>query len=213
MKLYDFAFSPNCRKVRAVAYELRAPLEYVHVDIVRGASRTPAFLALNPNGRVPVLVDGDFVLWESTAIVRYLVAKQGGALLAVGAREQAEVDRWLSWQLAHLGPALSKVAFERIVKRLTGQGVPDERAIEAGAVDFTKLTALLNEALDGRQYVAGPLSLADFALASHYSVASTCGLDLTPHPRVSAWLGRVLGRESMRRALADAQATVRPHAA
>jgi len=91
--------------------------------------------------------------------------------------------------------------------------VPDERAIEAGAVDFTKLTALLNEALDGRQYVAGPLSLADFALASHYSVASTCGLDLTPHPRVSAWLGRVLGRESMRRALADAQATVRPHAA
>ncbi|MEJ7729298.1 MAG: glutathione S-transferase N-terminal domain-containing protein [Polyangiaceae bacterium] len=79
MKLHDFAFSPNSRKVRAVAYELGIPLEYVHVDLVRNASRAPAFLQLNPNGRVPVLVDGDLVLWESTAILRYLSAKRGGA--------------------------------------------------------------------------------------------------------------------------------------
>jgi glutathione S-transferase len=220
MKLYDFAFSPNSRKVRAVAYELGIVLEYASVDLVKGAQRAETFLALNPNGRVPVLVDGDFVLWESTAIMRYLSAKSGGALTPSSARVQAEVDRWLAWQLAHLGPAMSKVAFERVVKKLTGQGAPDEAAILAGTTEFAKLSGILDAGLAGtagagseRQYVAGPLSIADFALASHYSLASTCGLDIVPYRRVNAWLARMLGRDSMRHALADAQAVMRPHAA
>jgi glutathione S-transferase len=213
MKLYDFAFSPNCRKVRAVAYELGIPLESIHVDLPRGGSHTPAFLAVNPNGRVPVLVDDDFVLWESTAILRYLATKAGGTLLPRDPRAQAEADRWLSWQLSHLGPAMSKVAFERIVKKLTGQGAPDEAAIAAGTADFAKLTAILDAGLDGREYLAGSLSIADFALAAHYSLASTCGLDLAPFPRVNAWLSRVLARDSMKRALADAHAVTRSNAA
>ncbi|HVY26663.1 MAG TPA: glutathione S-transferase family protein [Polyangiaceae bacterium] len=213
MKLYDFAFSPNCRKVRAVAYELGLPFEPAHVDLLRGEQKAPAFLSRNPNGRVPVLVDGDLVLWESMAILRYFSAKKGGALLPSTARGQAEVDRWLSWQLAHLGPAMSKVSFERVVKRLTNQGEPDQAAIAAGSAEFAKLTGLLDAALEGREYLAGELTLADFALAAHYSLAGVAGLDMTPFPRVNAWLARVLGRESMRRALAEAQATLRPNAA
>jgi glutathione S-transferase len=213
MKLYDFAFSPNCRKVRAVAYELGIALDPVHVDLVEGAQRQPDFLALNPNGRVPVLVDSDLVLWESTAIMRYLSARQGDTLVPSSARGRAELDRWLAWQLAHLGPAMSKVAFERIVKRLTRQGVPDEAAIAAGSAEFAKLTSTLEAALEGRDYLAGTLSLADFALASHYSLASACGLDLAPYPAVSRWLARLLGRESMKRALTEAHAIIQPHAA
>lgn len=213
MKLYDFAFSPNCRKVRAVAYELGVSLEAVHVDLVRGAQKTPAFLAINPNGRVPVLVDRDLVLWESTAIMRYLSAGHGGALIPSSARGQAEVDRWLSWQLAHLGPAMSKVAFERVVKRLTGQGVPDEAAVATGSAELAQLSAVLERALTGRSYLAEELSLADFALASHYSLAPMCGLDLSPFPELSRWLARLLARDSMERALADAQATIATHAA
>ncbi|MET0595987.1 MAG: glutathione S-transferase family protein [Polyangiaceae bacterium] len=213
MKLYDFAFSPNCRKVRAVAYELGIALESVHVDLLKGGSRTPAFLAVNPNGRVPVLVDDDFVLWESTAILRYLSAKKGGALVPTTQRGQAEVDRWLAWQLAHLGPAMSKVAFERIVKKLTGQGEPDETAVALGRAEFVKLTALLDGALETRDYLAETLSLADFALAAQYSLAPLCGLDLAPHRSVEAWLDRVLARDSMKLALADAHAVMRPHAA
>jgi glutathione S-transferase len=213
MKLYDFAFSPNCRKVRAVAYELGIAFESVHVDLVNGAAKAPAFLAMNPNGRVPVLVDGDMILWESTAIMRYLAANDGSGLVPETLRGKAEVDRWLAWQLAHLGPAMSKVAFERIVKKLTGQGAPDEAAIATGSADFAKLSALLDGALEGRDYLAGTLSLADFALAAHYSLAPVCGLPLAAFPRVNAWLARVLGRDSMKRALADAQAVVRPYAA
>src|SRR5262249_27095991 len=87
MKLYDFAFSPNCRKVRALAYELGIQLEFVPVDLPKGAQHTPAFLAINPNGRVPVLVEGELVLWESTAIVRYLAAKTGSALVPAAPRD------------------------------------------------------------------------------------------------------------------------------
>jgi glutathione S-transferase len=208
MKLYDFAFSPNCRKVRALAYELRLELEHVSVDLIQGEQRAPGFLAKNPNGRVPVLEDGDLVLWESNAILAYLAAKHGaGSLLPTEPRERAEVDRWLSWQVAHLSPSVSKVAFERIVKRLTGQGAPDQAAIDAGTSDFAKLTTVLDASLGEKEYVAGRLSIADFALAAHYSLAAPCGLDVTPHRRVNAWLGRVLARESMKRALADAQAS------
>ncbi|HSR97330.1 MAG TPA: glutathione S-transferase family protein [Kofleriaceae bacterium] len=205
MKLYDFPFSPNCRKVRAVAYELGIALDHVHVDLLTGGSRTPAYLARNPNGRVPVLEDGDLVLWESTAIIRYLAA--GSPLLPTARRAAAEVDRWISWQLAHLGPAMSKVAFEKIVKRLVPRGAPDEARIAEGTAEFDQMSAILDTALDGREHVAGPLTLADFALAAHYSLAEAAGLQqvLAKHRRVESWLARVSARDSMKRALSDAK--------
>jgi glutathione S-transferase len=210
MKLYDFPFSPNSRKVRAVAYELGVELDHVFVNLVKGESRTPAFLAKNPNGRAPVLEDGDLVLWESNAIIAYLATKNGASsLVPTDPRARAEVDRWLCWQLAHLGPAVRKVAFERIVKKLTGKGEPDQAVIDAGIEEFAECSAILEASLDRKEYVAGRLSIADFALASHYSIASTCGLDVTPYPRVNAWLGRILARDSMKRALADAQRSMR----
>lgn len=203
MQLHDFPFSPNCRKVRAVAYELGIALEMRPVNLLEGQARAPAFLALNPNGRVPVLVDGDFVLWESTAIVRYLAA--GSALIPGERRAQADCDRWTAWQLSHLGPALRTVAFERIVKPWIGRGAPDQALIDAGATEFAALTAILDGALAGRDHVAGPLTVADFALAAHYSLAAAAGLEVAPHRRVEAWLARMLERASMRRALADAR--------
>jgi glutathione S-transferase len=206
VKLYDFPFSPNCRKVRAVAYELGIALEHERVDLLAGGQRAPAFLARNPNGRVPVLEDGDLILWESTAIIRYLAA--GSPLAPSAPRAAAEVDRWIAWQLAHLAPAMSKVAFEKIVKRLVPRGAPDEARIAEGTAEFDQMSAILDAALDGREYVAGPLTLADFALAAHYSLAAAAGLEVAPHRRVESWLARVSARDSMKRALSDAQASL-----
>jgi len=213
MKLYDFAFSPNCRKVRAVAYELEIAFEPIAVSLVKGSQRAPEFLALNRNGRVPVLVDGDLVLWESTAIMRYFSNLRSGKLVPKTARGQAELDRWLSWQLAHLGPVMSAVALERVVKPVTGQGAANEAVVAKGAADFAQLSRILEAGLGEREYLAGELSVADFALASHYSLAAMCGLELSEFPRIAAWLSRMVERPSMRRALADAEATLRPDAA
>lgn len=203
MKLYDFPFSPNCRKVRAVAYEVGATFEHVPVNLIENAQRAPAFLAKNPNGRVPVLEDGDLVLWESTAIMRYLA--RGSALVPTDGRAAAEMDRWMAWQLAHVSPAMSKVALERIVKPLTGRGAPDEARAAEGVAELEALTSILDGALANRTHVAGPLSLADFSLAGHYSLARACELDLGRHRHVAAWLARICERDSMKRALSDAQ--------
>jgi len=213
MKLYDYAFSPNCRQVRAVAYELGTELEYIHVDLLKGASRRPDFLKLNPNGLVPVLADGDFLLSESTAIIRFLSAKRAGALMPATPHGRADVDRWLAWHLAHLGPAMSTVAGERILKKLAGQGTPDEATIAKGSAEFARLSAILDRALEQRGYLAGTLSVADFSLASFYSLAETCGLDVGPWRHLRTWLTRMLARPSMQRALDDARVIMSSHAA
>ena len=207
MKLYDFPFSPNSRKVRAVAYELGIELELAPVDLLKGEQRAASFLAKNPNGRVPVLEDGDLILWESTAIMHHLA--RGSALVPTAPRPAFEMHRWIAWQLAHLGPAMTKVAFERIVRPLLKLGEPDRARVAEGTAEFDGLTAILEGALGDREYVAGPLSLADFALAAHFSLAGAAGLDLARHRRVDSWLARVCARDSMKRVLAEAQASVR----
>ena len=139
MKLYQFPSSPSCLKVRAVAYELGARLELVTVNIIRRHTDAPFFRALNPNGLVPVLVDDDFVLWESNAIMTYLATTHPTpSLLSTDARERADVDRWLYWQSAHLGPALSRIAFESFVKPMTGCGTTDASAVAIARRDFAR---------------------------------------------------------------------------
>ena len=91
MKLYHHPASYHARRAVDVAREVAAPVERVLVDLMTGAHRQPEYLALNPNGFVPTLVDGDFVLWESTAIMHYLAEKAGGAPLGEGAAGRADV--------------------------------------------------------------------------------------------------------------------------
>jgi glutathione S-transferase len=206
MKIYDFPVSPNCRKVRAIVYELGLKPEFVPVNLFKGEQRNPEIVALNPNAKAPIMVDGDFVLWESNAIAAYLAS--GSALLPTTPRERADVERWGDWQLAHLGPAIGKVAFQRLVKPMTGQGQPDSKIVEEGSAEYARFAGVLDGSLGNKEYVAGRLSIADFILGSMFSIAATVGLEAAPFPKVNAWLGRVLARDSMRRALADAQAAM-----
>src|SRR5262245_52532243 len=101
MKLYGFPPSPNTWKVLAAARHMGLPLELEIVDLTKGQQRTNEYLALNPCGRTPVLVDGDLRLWESNAILQYLGAKAGTPLWPEDARTRADIMRWQSWQLAH----------------------------------------------------------------------------------------------------------------
>jgi glutathione S-transferase len=206
MKLYQFPFSPNCQKVVAVAHEVGTHLELATVDLFKGEARTPAMLAKNPNGKLPILEDGDFVLWESTAMLSYVAAQAGRADLApTAARERAEVERWTAWQGAHFGPAIRKVAFERIVKKLGGLGAPDEALVKAGIEEFATTAGVLEQSLGSKEYVCGRLSIADFALAPYAALTASCGLDFEPYPKAKAWLGRMLARDSMKKTLAAAR--------
>jgi glutathione S-transferase len=206
MKLYQSPFSPSCQKVIALAHEVGVPLELTTVELFKGEARTPAMRAKNPNGKLPILEDGDFVLWESTAMLAYIAAKAGRADLApTTPRERAEVDRWTSWQGAHFGPAIRKVAFERIVKKLMGMGEPDETVVKAGIQDFAATANVLEQSLGTKEYVCGKLTIADFDLAPYAALATSCGLDLDPYPKAKAWLGRMAARDSMKKTLAAAR--------
>lgn len=206
MKLYQLALSPNCQKVVALAHEVGLPLELLPVELFKGGSRTPAMLAKNPNGKVPILEDGDFVLWESNAMLGYLAGKAGRTDLAPTAfRERAEVDRWMSWSLAHFAPAVRKVAFERIVKKLAGLGAPDEALVKAGIEEFAVWANVLEQSLGNKEYLCGRLTIADFSLAPYAALTASCGLDFSPYPKASAWLSRMTARNSMQATLSAAR--------
>jgi glutathione S-transferase len=206
MKLYQFPFSPNCQKVVAIAHEVGVPLELVTVELFKGEARTPAMRAKNPNGKLPILEDGDFVLWESTAMLAYIAAKAGRMDLApTTPRERAEVDRWTSWQGAHFAPAIRKVAYERIVKKLMGRGAPDEAVVKEGIEEFAVTASVLEQSLGTKEYVCGPLTIADFNLAPYAALTASCGLDFDPYPKAKAWLGRMAARDSMKKTLAAAR--------
>jgi glutathione S-transferase len=206
MKMYTFASSPNCWKVLAVARELSLSVEPIQVDLFKGEAKTPAFLTKNPNGRVPVLEEDGFVLWESNAILAYLATRQPiPSLLPVKPRERAEVDRWLYWESTNLSPAVWKVGFEKIVKPIAKQA-PDAALIASGTAEFAAAARVLDEALTGKDFVASKLSIADFAIAPFIGLATgACELEISQYRNLAAWMDRMNARESVRQTMAAAR--------
>lgn len=204
MLLYNANLSPNALRVRAVAHELAIALEIVDVDLRKGENRSETFLALNPNGKVPVLVDDDLVLWESRAINAYLASlRSEQGLYPEDPRKRAIVDQWSYWQAIHLGPAIQRVVFERLLKSKFGMGEPDEKALEGSLKDIAQFLAVLDANLCDQDWVAGELSIADFAVASTFVYRKGSNISLERAPHVSTWIDRLEARPSW-------QAAVRP---
>ena len=203
MRLYNANLSPNALRVRAVAHELGIPLEIIEVDLRKGENRSEAFLALNPNAKVPVLIDDDFVLWESRAINAYLAGlKPDRGLYPDDPRKRAVVDQWSYWQAIHLGPAMQRVVFERQLKSKFGMGEPDENALEGPLKDIAQFLAVLDANLSGEDWVAGELSVADFAVASTFVYRTGSNISLESVPNVSGWIDRLEARPSWQAAVA-----------
>ena len=205
MQLYNANFSPNALRVRAVIYELGIDVEIIPVDIVAGGGKTPEFLKLNPNGRIPVLVDGDLVVWESRAINAYLAAQFPDAgLYPADLKQRAIIDQWSYWQAIHLGPTMQRINFERVVKPRRGRGEPDEAAIAGELKNVGPYLDVFENGLSHeKDWIAGPLSLADFALATTFGLRKASGISLETRPLVDAWFTRMEARDSWRRATAE----------
>jgi glutathione S-transferase len=194
MKLYGFAFSPNSRRAELTLAELGVEYEFLHVDLAKGEQRTDAFLSLNPNGKVPVLVDGDFTMSESNAIALYLAAKfpekeLGGRTLV----ETAEITKWMFFNAAHLSASGARI-FAHTVLLPEAQRNPAE--VELARKELGRCLGLVDQHLGGREWMVGErFSLADVALASNVHFAMTgLRVDLGAHPNVQRWIGRVMNR-------------------
>ena len=193
MKLIGFPASPNTWKVRAVAAHLGIPLEFEFIDLTKGASHTPDYLALNPTGRTPTLIDGGFKLWESAAIMQYLASQKPNSLWPDDARTRADIMRWQSWSLVHFGKeSCEPLLFQRIVKQILNLGPPDETIVAKGLECFNRDAAVLDAHLAKHPYLVGKdVTLADFSVAATLFYAERAGLPLESHPNVSGWFARV----------------------
>ena len=192
MKLYGFPPSPNTWKVRAVAAHLGLRLDFHFVDLTKGQSRTREFLALNPTGRVPVLVDGDFRLWESNAITQYLASRRTNSLWPDDARARADIMRWQSWQLAHWSNGCDPLIFERLVKAFLSLGAPDATIVAKGVEAFDREARMLDAHLAKQPTLVGKeVTLADFSVAAPLFYAKEAELPLAPYPHIRDWFARV----------------------
>jgi glutathione S-transferase len=193
MKLYGFPASPNTWKVRALAGYLKIPLEFEFIDLVKGAQHAPAYLALSPTGRTPTLVDGDFTLWESNAILQYIAGKSASPLYPNDNRSRADIARWQSWELAHWGAqACQPLIFENLVKKFVGMGPPDAAAVAKGTECFNKEAKLLDAHLAKQQYLVGnALTIADFTVAAPLFHSKGAEMPLGPYSHLRGWFERV----------------------
>lgn len=191
MKLY-YAETLNPRKACAVARYLDLPVGYVAVDLAKGEQKRPAFLALNPNGKVPVLEeDGGRALWESNAIMCRLSQIAGADLWPKEAERQIEVVRWLSWDMAHFTRHGGSLYFEHIIKPFLGMKL-DPATVESATGFFKTNAAVLESHLAGRRYLLGDqLTVADFATAVTLPYAGPAKLPLDDFPAIQRWHGRL----------------------
>jgi glutathione S-transferase len=175
-------------------------VEYEHVQMnFTGDNKQPDYLALNPNGRIPTLVDGDTVLWESMAINLYLAEKYDGGLQPKSPEDRGRATKWSFWVMTETEKALLEYLFNTLI---LPEGQRDA-AVAAAAVEQLKAPlGVLDGALEGRVNLLGEqFSVADLNVASVLSWGQLAGLDLSAVPNVSRWLTTCTSRPAFQRAL------------
>jgi len=201
MELFYGRNSGNSARSLFALHEAGVPVRARLLDTQKGENRTPEYLAVNPMGKIPALVDGAFRLWESNAINWYVAEKHPeAALLPATIEGRAAVQRWLFFQSAHVTPACALV-FRATNQRmrefwkLTG----DAQTAEAGRRDLARWLPVLESALGKAEWLEGTFSLGDIAYAPHLWLVIEGGFDLAPYPAVRAWLDRLFARPAWRK--------------
>jgi glutathione S-transferase len=193
--------SPNVRRVRLTAAVLGLQLEEERLDFTKGDHKSPEYLALNPNGAVPTLVDGDFVLTESRAIMQYLASKNPeSGLLPRDEQVRAHVTRWQFWDAAHFSPQLGTLTFQKIIKPLMNLGEPDQPKVEEAIVNIRRFGAVLDQHLDGKQYLVGnALTVADLTIACSLMYAKRTEAPLGELRALQSWFARISELDAWKR--------------
>ena len=207
LQLYSLN-TPNGVKVSIMLEEIGMPYEAHLVDITRNESWTPEFLSLNPNGKIPAILDPDgpggkpLALFESGAILVYLADKTG-QLIPTDAAGRYETLQWVMFQMAAIGPMFGQVGF---FHKFAGRAFDDKRPRDRYVAESRRLLGVLDERLDGRDWIMGDYSIADVAtlgwvrnLVGFYEAGDLVGFD--DFGKVQAWLDRGLARPAVQRGL------------
>lgn len=196
IKLYDFKSSPNCQRVRVVLAEKNLPYETVPVDLRAQAQKTPEFLKLNPNGKVPVITDGDTVLYESCIINEYLDEKYPTPpLMPHDPAKKAKARILTDYGLTHLEAQYQKLRMEM----MKDEKEQKKDVIAAAQAELRRLLQRLENEIGDQCYLAGDFSLADAALIPRFIRLE--GFGVLPDqslPRLAKYMERMKQRSSIK---------------
>ncbi|NOK11639.1 glutathione S-transferase family protein [Corallococcus exercitus] len=190
--------TPNGHKVSVALEELGLPYTVHALDISTGVQKEPAFLAINPNGRIPAIVDraeGDFAVFESGAILLYL-AEKTGRLMPTDAKGRSRVIQWLMFQMAGVGPmqGQANVFFRYFPEKL-------QPAIDRYQNETRRLYTVLESRLKDHEYLAGDYSIADIANWAWVRIHDWAGVSVDGLPGVQRWLAAIEQRPAVQRGL------------
>ena len=208
LQLYS-ATTPNGVKVSIMLEELGMPYEAHYIDIGKDETWTPEFLSLNPNGKIPSIIDPNgpdgkpLALFESGAILLYL-AEKTGKLIPADAGLRYETIQWVFFQMAAIGPIFGQLGF---FHKFAGRKISDKRPLERYRVESRRLVGVLETRLAGRTWIMGDdYTIADISmlgwvrnLIGFYEARELVGFD--DFPNVAAWLERGLARPAVQRGL------------
>lgn len=201
MQLHHFSASPNSRRALAAALHVGLEPEIKVVNLAAGDHKKPEYLALNPTGRVPVLVDGELVLWESNAIMQYFAEKAGNTTVWPNdPAARADVSRWQFWQTAHWSQPIGTLIYEHLLKAMYGAGTPDAAEIARAEQNFHVNAKVLEAQLRGRDWICGKnLTLADFAVGAPLMYAAAAKMPVEGYANIRQWMTRLDEVEAWKR--------------
>ncbi len=194
--LFYHPASNNARKVHWLLEELGLAHEKKVIDLFSGEQKMPQILAMNPNGKLPILQDGDLIIWESNAILSYLAQAYGsGRFWPTSIVEAAPLQQWLFWQSTTLDPAVFAPWLSNIMAQY---GAPfDAEEHKKACQKALAPLAILNKALEGREYLlGGSFGLADLALSETSMLCKEAGISTSEFGNIEAWLAHISVREA-----------------
>jgi glutathione S-transferase len=198
LTIYGRTNSVNVQKVLWCLAELALPYTRIDAGLEHGKNTEPWYLALNPNGRIPLLTDGSFSLWESNTIVRYLAGKHGvGVLCPASLETRALAERWMDWQLSTLVWPVS-IVFQNLIRRPAAER--DAAAIERNLREANRAMTLLDDHLTKQPFVAGDtFTMGDIPVgATAHRWLEIPGIERPPFAAVRAWRARLAERPAFR---------------
>ncbi len=193
MKLHIVVGSPNCRKILAVVNHLGIAAEQTYYDFFSGELRSPGYLAINPNGKVPAMTDGTVTLWESNAIMQYMADKVGNdELFPHNPGRRADVVRWQCWELAHFNEAFGTLAYETVLKPTYGMGEINAALVEVCQSKLTRFAAVLDRHMTDRDTLVGTgITIADYSMIFLEGFQEAVPFDWSPFPNVKRYFARM----------------------
>ena len=195
IQLYDVDTSPYCLRVKIVLEEKKLPVEKIPVDLLKKEQKKPEFLALNPNGKVPVLIDEGTIVYESCVVNEYLDEKYPEPpLMPRDPAKRVKVRLFVDYDTNHLNPPFQKIRWE-LMRR---EEKRNPEIIEEGKKEFLSLLPRLEQQVD-EPYLVGEFSLADVTLIPRFLRVESLGIFPDPgQPRLARWFARMKERPSVR---------------